>query len=64
MEGVGGVKREGGLEGLGKSDGSGVQDEDREEEAVCEELTASVSMFEQVDPGPHCCVGRRLHSYG
>ena len=32
MEGVGGVKREGGLEGLGKNTGSGVRDEDREEE--------------------------------
>jgi hypothetical protein len=32
VEGVGGVKGEGGLEGLGKSAGSGVRDEDREEE--------------------------------
>ena len=32
MEGVGGVKREGGLESLSKNAGSGVRDEDREEE--------------------------------
>ena len=32
VEGVGGVKREGGLEGLGQNTGSGVRDEDREEE--------------------------------
>ena len=32
MEGVGGVEREGGLEGLDKNAGSGVRDEDRKEE--------------------------------
>ena len=32
MEGVRGVKREGSLESLGKDAGSGVRDEDREEE--------------------------------